>query len=394
MTLVPSCLLSALNFYAALKIHAVPLTVLLVDANFTDLPDDWHVVVADIQNSSAAVRAGAHSDVNLVAAGSLVAGLNIARSAGLDVPFFFGGDGGTLLVPDSILPNVLEALDTHNRNSQKNFGLTMHVGAVSMMAIRRAGHTIRLAKMRIGRKFSKAVLVGSGLLWAERQVKAHQRVAADPSGAPELNMAGLECRWDRIKPPHAQPQIVCYLIEACNPSRQVDLYRDVLLEADRVFGTQELRNPLSIDKLDLLVTVRKLRKEVLARFGRLRRSYLVTEFFKTALGKLIFRYNLKLAGLKGKNYLEEVISNADTLTLDGRINTIISGTDEQRLRFLSFLDGLESAGHLRYGHHTNGDSVMTCYIESRQDKHVHFVDGGDGGYTSAAVELKGKTCRT
>ncbi len=379
-------------FYARLKTHTVTLPQLLAEEHFTTLPDDWYVVIADIQNSSAAVRKGLHNDVNLVAAGSLIAGLNVAREAGVEVPFFFGGDGGTLLVPDKILRSVLLALQRHNINSQENFGFTLHVGAVPVSVVREAGHLIRLAKIRLGSGLSKAVLIGDGLLWAEQQVKNNISIPPDPPDASVLNMDGLECRWDRIKPPRAHSQIVCYLIESCNPARQIPLYRAILLEADALFGTLELRNPLSLDKLNLLVTMRKIRREMLARFGKLKRTYLVTEFLKTVIGKILFRHGLKFAGMDGKRYLEEVISNADTLTLDGRINTIISGTAEQHTRFQAFLDDLEKRGKLRYGHHANGESIMTCYIESREEKHIHFVDGGDGGYTAAAGELKGKIC--
>ncbi len=33
---------------------------------------------------------------------------------------------------------------------------------------------------------------------------------------------------------------------------------------------------------------------------------------------------------------------------------------------------------------------MTCYIENRKSRHIHFVDGSDGGYTEAAKEFKMK----
>jgi hypothetical protein len=33
---------------------------------------------------------------------------------------------------------------------------------------------------------------------------------------------------------------------------------------------------------------------------------------------------------------------------------------------------------------------MTCYIENRNNKHIHFLDGSNGGYTEAAKELKPK----
>jgi hypothetical protein len=31
---------------------------------------------------------------------------------------------------------------------------------------------------------------------------------------------------------------------------------------------------------------------------------------------------------------------------------------------------------------------MTCLIFQREGGHVHFVDGANGGYTLAAIELK------
>ena len=72
------------------------------------------------------------------------------------------------------------------------------------------------------------------------------------------------------------------------------------------------------------------------------------------------------------------------------LGTIISGAPAQRLRFLAYLDAQETAGMLVYGHHINRESVITCYVEARDIKHIHFVDGSDGGYTAAARELKGK----
>jgi len=33
---------------------------------------------------------------------------------------------------------------------------------------------------------------------------------------------------------------------------------------------------------------------------------------------------------------------------------------------------------------------INFYIENYKDRHVHFLDGADGGYTEAAKELKSK----
>ena len=377
------------GFYSALAARSLPIAQLMRGEYFCELPPDWHIVIADIRNSTAAVRGGAQNDVNLVAAGSLIAGLNIARARNIEVPFFFGGDGGTFIVPEEMLGELMAALRVHAENSERNFGMSLHLGAVPVRSVYEGGHLLKLNKTRLGRGFSKAVIIGDGLLWAERQVKGLSG-QDDPVPDADLDMMGLECRWDRIAPPLSGQQVVCYLIEAVDPAQQLEVYREVLSKADAVFGTPELRNPLSTDRLRLLLSARKMRREMLARFGHWKLRYLVTELCRTAVARVLHGSKARLGGFSSAVYLKEVISNADTLTVDGRINTIITGTVEQCRRFLDYLDGAEAAGRLRYGYHINRESIMTCYIESRDQRHIHFVDGSDGGYTAAAGVLKGK----
>ncbi len=63
---------------------------------------------------------------------------------------------------------------------------------------------------------------------------------------------------------------------------------------------------------------------------------------------------------------------------------------DKRIQFLEYLSMQEKEGNLIYGHHISKESVMTCYIQNRNAKHIHFVDGSDGGYTEAAKEFKMK----
>jgi hypothetical protein len=129
---------------------------------------------------------------------------------------------------------------------------------------------------------------------------------------------------------------------------------------------------------------------MMARYSTWNINHLIKAFFETLIGRLYFKYNWKVKDLKGKEYLEQVIAFSDTLTIDGRINTIVSGTKENRLKLLEYLKEQEQKGLLLFGHHVSKESIMTCFIENRNNKHIHFIDGANGGYTEAAKELKPK----
>lgn len=383
--------MSSQHFYSDITALKLPITDVLDERHFIEVPADWYVIIADVRNSTAAIADGRHNDVNLVAAGSLIAALNIAKGKGIEIPFFFSGDGGAVIVPEQIAGDVLTSLLLHNDNIDRNFNLTMHIGSICVKDITAVGAFVKIAKIQIGNNFNKAILVGNGLKFAERQVKMKSGVGKQHIDTSlNLNMNGLECRWDKVKPPIDENEIVCYLIETNDQDNQAEIYRDVIAQMDEIYGNLESRSPLSVSRLKLLMNLQKVEKEMKAKFGGWRLGYYFSTLFENFLGLFFFGLNLKLGGLRGNDYLIQLIANADTLTIDGRINTIISGKSEKRKRLMEYLSKQENKGLLIFGHHISRESVMTCYIENMNEKHIHFVDGSDGGYTEAAKELKAK----
>ena len=379
------------HFYRDIKSLRLPVTDVLQERYFYNVPDDWSIIIADVQNSTAAVAAGKHNDVNLVAAGSLIAALNIAKEKNIEIPFFFSGDGGAVIVPGSVTNDVLTALEIHNDNSFRNLGLRMHIGSVTVGDIVAKGAILKIAKMQLGESLDKALVLGNGLKVAETQVKGASARAISPNPSQQiLNMAGLECRWDKVKPPADESEIVCYLIEARRIIDQASVYRKVMLKIDELYGNLETRSPLSMNRLKLLLSLQKIEKEMLVKYGRWKIRYFFRTLMEDVLGIFYFRFDLGLGNVTGRKYLAQLIANADTLTIDGRINTIICGRSDKRKDFLNFLSTLETAGEIFFGHHSSKESVMTCYIENRNAKHIHFIDGSEGGYTEAAKALKQK----
>ena len=377
-------------FYKNLPSYLVSTADIFEDANFIDVPDDWEIIVADVKNSSEAVSNGRHNDVNLVAGGSVITVLNIARKYGIEIPFFYGGDGGTFIVPPQLLEPAMTSLTAHIANTNKNFNLDMHKGHINVGAMYKKGHFLKITKLNTGEGLSKAIIFGDGIIEADKIIKSTTDQNLERKEDSLANMEGLECRWNSIKPPPSATEVVCLLIIAAEPLQQRTVFKDVLLQMQMIYGDINNRHPLSTERLHLLISFDKVKKEMIVKYGKWKTLYFIKSFLQTIAGLFYFKYNLNIKNLRGGIYLKQVITNSDTLMIDGRINTIISGTQAQRLQLVNYLQEKEKEGSLIFGHHVSGESIMTCYIRNRNKDHIHFVDGSNGGYTQAAMEIKSK----
>ena len=377
-------------FYSRLPVNQISLSDLLMEEHlFFKVPADWHVLITDVKKSTEAVANGLHETVNLVATGSIVAVLNIAYKENITVPFFFGGDGATFIVPPSILHAVMKALVLHQQSTQLNFNLTLRVGHVPVEIIYANNHFLNISKLRTSELFSIPVLLGYGLSFAEKIIKGEDYLLAPPKETDvELDLSGMQCRWDKIKPPENYDEVVSLLVIAQEGIKQTEAFKKVIDQLDKIYGEHKKRTPISTSKLKLKGTLKKIGTEMRVRLGGYRPLYLLKTWFTTLLGTFYFRTKT------GKNYLTQLVDMSDTLVIDGRINTVISGTATQRQLLETALNQLELDGYIKYGLFVSNESVMSCYVRSMNENHIHFVDGSDGGYTKAAGVLKKKIYQT
>lgn len=373
-------------FYSRLPVNNIRLGELLTEDHlFYKIPAGWHVIITDVKKSTAAVANGLHETVNLIATGSIVGVLNVAAKNNITVPFFFGGDGATFIIPSSILEPVMKALLQHQQNSEQTFNLMLRVGHVPVAAIYDAGHGLSISKLKASQLFSIPVILGDGLSYAEKIIKGEDYSPGTFAISDEdLDMTGMQCRWDKIKPPENFDEVVSLLVTVRQTARQAHMFKKVIDKLDEIYGDHETRKPITVPKLKLKATLQKLGTETRARFGRRKITYLLSNWFTTRLGTLYFRTK------PGKTYLSQLVELSDTLVMDGRLNTVISGTRLQREQLQAALDEMEGAGEIYYGLHVSGESIMSCYVRNMNEDHIHFVDGGGGGYTKAAGVLKKK----
>lgn len=373
-------------FYSRLPVNEISLSELLMEEHlFFKVPANWQVIITDVKQSTQAVTDGLHETVNLVATGSIVAVLNIVYKENLTVPFFFGGDGATFIVPPSVLKAVMKALNIHQKNTQTNFNLILRVGCVPVEDIYAKGHTLNIGKLKTSQFFSIPVLLGDGLIYAEKIIKGEDYMPEPFSQAEEeLDMSGMQCRWDKIMPPQNYDEVVSLLVIAGEGVKQADVFKKVIDNIDAIYGAVENRTPISVPRLKLKGTLKKIGLEMKTRLGGYKPFYLIRTWVTTLLGSLYFQTK------QGKVYLTRLVDMSDTLVIDGKINTVISGTSIQREKLVKELNKLEETGEILYGLFVSKESVMSCYVRNMNDQHVHFIDGSEGGYTKAASILKKK----
>jgi hypothetical protein len=330
------------QFYAELPAHKMHLGELLLKDNlFNEVPSDWYVVLTDIKGSTNAVLGGRHEDVNLIATGSIVSVLNIAYGLNVTIPFFFGGDGATFIIPPNIIHRVMQALASYKINTQNTFNLELRTGMVAVEQIYAQGHHLHIAKFSSSASFHVPIVLGNGLNYAEQLVKGDDALLSDhPAQTEELDLSGMECRWDRVAPPQDREEIVTLLVTASDNAKQSVSFSKVMNKIDEIYGPPRKRQPISVAQLKLKTTFSNLGVEMQYRLKQIKWFKLITNWLTTVFAYFYFWTR------RGRKYLKSLVEMADTLVIDGKINTVISGTIKQREELQQALNELEQEGAL------------------------------------------------
>ena len=128
---------------------------------YEPVPDDWIVMIADVRGSTRAIEEGRYKDVNMVGAASMTGVLNVCGE--IEVPFVFGGDGGTVIVPGSLREAACDALSGLQAISQATFGLSLRAGAFPVADLRAKGADVRVRKFELSTGNGLAMFAGGGV---------------------------------------------------------------------------------------------------------------------------------------------------------------------------------------------------------------------------------------
>lgn len=378
------------DFYARLPALSSFLDVTDL-AKYHPAPDDWSLVVTDVQGSTVAIEAGRYKDVNAVGVASIVAIQNALPD--VEFPFVFGGDGATVLVPNAGLSLIFPALRGARHKARSGFSLELRTGVVGVSELRAAGHDVRIARLSVSQNAAFAMFAGDGLGVAESWIKDPERgkrYAVSDEGSAEVNLEGFECRWEPV--PSRRGKVASILVHALgSPDSAHRTYRQVVSALEEIVQGAA---PVSPELLTLASDQAALHQEATLRGGppgsvryRMRR---LGAAFENAVGRRLVQSGRSFAGFDGARYPAQVAENTDYRKFDDTLRMVLDVTPSELAAIEGLLETKQAEGALVYGIHASGAALMTCIVRRYEGEHVHFVDGADGGYALAAKKLKAR----
>ena len=360
------------------------------DSVYHVVPEDWFLILTDVRGSTKAIQEGRYRDVNMLGAGSITAVLNAIRP--LDIPYVFGGDGATLLVPSEVKDKCLEALAQQKWNARKNLNFDLRVGVVPVSKLLKGGQKIEVAKFEVSSGNYLAMFRGGGLSLAETWVKNkgpnNESFELPESADGVSDLTGLSCRWEPLQ--SRQGKMLSLLIVAQKEKGSDQIYKKMIAELETILRSWQAANPVGLDNLKIQLSAERLTLEAKMKKGK--RSFLVS-WFKNILNALFeisfFKFNISVGGFDPKRYLQENVTNVDYKKFDDALRMVVDCREEQIQKIESLLLSAHQRGDIFYGIHVSNQALMTCLVFSAsQGRHIHFIDGGDGGYAMAATQLK------
>jgi hypothetical protein len=372
------------NFYDRIPVFR-GFASLMEPSLYSPLPDDWTVGVADIVESTRAIAQARYKAVNMAGAAVIAAVTNALQ--GREFPFVFGGDGASFAISPDDLDRARDSLAATAAWVSGDLDLVMRVALVPVSAIRAQGLDVRVARYGPSANLSYAMFSGGGLGWAEAAMKRGEFAvpAAPPGTQPDLT--GLSCRFEEI--PSARGLILSVLVV---PARDADplafrkVIEDIIALVER---SPDAGRPVPPGGPPLRWPPAGLDYEArAARGGSLfkRRAYTLG---LTLFVYVIMRFGIKVGGFVPKIYTQQVVENSDFRKYDDGLRMILDCTEELGGALTARLVAAAEQGIVRYGLHRQDAAMMTCFTPSAmRSDHVHFIDGAQGGYASAATALK------
>ena len=355
------------NFFSEMSSFA-NLGELTNEALYKQAPDDWIAIVTSIDGATKAIEEGRYKDVNMAAAAGLAAVMNSVES--FNLPFVFAGDHTAILIPPSDPEKVKWALGKAREIAFLHFHLKMKIGLIPLSELSKEGAPIRLAKFLISEESSVAFFKGHGLQLAEKWMKEGKfHLPLEKIKAFKFNpFDGLHARWKQ----NSEGVILSILIKLVDEKDEKEgFFKKLITEIDQIVELDAVSSrPL---KDETLVPEKKWTS------ARLEAHFSLGGFVFLKIWKRFLNQIFKRSWIKEK---PQVLANADYRKFDETLRLVLDCSKEKQEKVQELLENYQANGFLSFGIHASPAAQVTSF------RQMHFVDGNDGGLSSAAQMLK------
>jgi len=372
------------NFYHNLASFA-DFNGITEDQNFCPVPVSWKIVIADIKGSTQAIEKGHYKDVNTIGAASIVSAHNALGQ--LEFPYVFGGDGSTFLIPYTYQDKIEKELKALKEIAFRSFGLDLRIGIIEVKEILAEGASIEVAKFKLVGEKSVAIFRGGGITLAESKLKTNLEKYEIKGGIKHMiDLKNLSCRWNAIPSSSGKNLSMLVVVRTENKEK---VYKQILNKLSQIYaGKLEDANPINIKKMSYKSFSQCFRNE-----KRLHTSVWSMGFFRRIisifLSVLMFKIGLPKKIYDPTPYTSSIKAHSDYRKFDDMLRMNIDCSPKQLDMIKAYLKELYEKNYIYYGLHISENSIMTCYVNDLSPgNHIHFIDGGNGGFAMAAKKLK------
>lgn len=354
---------------------------------YAPVPDHWLVGLCDVVDSAGAIRQGRYRAVNVAGAAAIAAVRNALEGAAF--AFAFGGDGASMLVAPCDRDRVAAALAATATWVREDLGLELRIALIPVAALRAAGADLRVARFAASEHVDYAMFTGGGLALADAIAKRGDFALASAPTGTRPDLTGLSCRFEPVE---AEGGVVLSIIavprKGTDPAAVLATLEALLSQIDASPG---MGRPLPPQGPSIRVPWSGIGLEArtagpLAGSHGLRCALVLA---RTCLSYVVFRLGLPIGPFSPRSYRSRLAANADFRKYDDGLRLTVACPAVVADAIEARLAAARADGLLRYGLHRQASAVVTCISPSvlRED-HVHFVDGAEGGYAEAALQLK------
>ena len=356
---------------------------------YREAPDDWELAVTDIIDSTGAIAQGRHKTVNFVAAMGIAALRNLCAPA--RIPFLFGGDGAVVMVPREYATKARTELARVRGMAARDFELKMRVGLAPVRELRRLGKDVLVGRYEPTPGNSFGVFLGGGVGLLEDSIRgrgnnelaalADVPMALDDGASVDLE--GLSCRWDTLHSTHGA------MLTLILQGAAADL-GEVHARVAALAGPDAQTRPVRQETLKLRWPPADFMLEVRARRrGGSLVLWACRVLVQTLIARLLFARGRPTGNFDPQRYRAEMVTNTDFCKFDETVCLVIDCSHAAIEDIRRYLAEAAPSRRVRYGIHVSPTALVTCLVTSASNSlHVHFVDGGSGGYTSASSSMK------